>query len=153
MGSSEATYHMVMVVLVNIGSILEVAVTLVANIITESTLTNTIQVISERSACGTSTFIPTIQFNIVPPSIWTSCGLWSPNKLVSNTRQTQRRPLLSTLPELDFSRFWVRALYRNNPSSSKPDFSHDKPKKKSKRSVVLVSSPHKIIRKLCFGIH
>merc|ERR1712080_269387 len=117
-GSSKATYHMVMAVLASIGSIPEVAVTLVANIITESTLT--------------------------------SCGLWSPNKLVSNMRPTQRRPLLSTLPELDFSRFWVRALYQNNPSSSKPDFSHDKPKKKSKRSVVLVSSPLKIIRKIVF---
>ena len=40
---------MVMAVLASIGSIPEVAVTLVANIITESTLTNTIQVISERS--------------------------------------------------------------------------------------------------------
>merc|ERR1712062_253465 len=114
--------------------------------ITESTLTNTIQVISERSAGGTSTFIPTIQFNIVPPSIWTSCGLWSPNKLVSNTRATQRRPLLSTPPELDFSKFWVRVRYQNNPSSSKLDFSQEQQKKKSKRSVVPVFSPLKIIR-------
>merc|ERR1712025_551772 len=83
------------VVSANTASILEVVETLVANITIVSTSTNTILAILERSACVTSTFIPTTQSHIAHLLIWTNYGLWCLNRLVSNMRRTQKKPQLS----------------------------------------------------------
>merc|ERR1711948_195150 len=87
-GSSVVMFLMAMVVLANIGSILEVVETLVDNIIIASTSTNTIRDISERSVCVTSTFMQTPKTSTVLQSTWTSCGLSCLNKLASSMRRT-----------------------------------------------------------------
>merc|ERR1712107_250363 len=83
-----------MAVSASTGSIPEFAVTLVANIIIVSTLTSTIPAISERLACVTFTFTPTIHSHIAPPSTWTNCGPWCLNKLVKYEKETKKAPVI-----------------------------------------------------------
>merc|ERR1712008_499353 len=114
LGSFEAMFLMVMVALVNTGSIPEVVVTLVDNITIVSTLTSTIQIISAKSVRGTSTFMPTLQTSTALLSIWTSCGPLFPNKPELNTRRMIRKHLSLTSAVLVTSKSSVEVCCPNS---------------------------------------
>merc|ERR1711934_672053 len=74
------------------------------------------------------------------PSTLIACGVWSAKTSERNT-PANPKPQSSTAPPTKSTKFWLKAKCQTNQSSSKPDFSVNKPKRRSRLPVESASSP------------
>merc|ERR1712048_598988 len=138
----EAKSATVTVELVNTESTQVDEVWLVVNITTESTSTNTIQVTLVKSVCDTSTWKRTS--TSAQPSTSITCGV---SLAKTSERNTLANPKPQSLiaPPTTSTKCSPKVNCQTNQSSSKPDSSVNKPKKKSRPPVVSAFLPLKFL--------